>query len=157
MSFKLAFRWLALLAAVVVISASCGVQLGNLPNRVVGFMHSYDPENIQAFKEYFTPKIQEAFSSYDPGVTGHFAMPGMSSGLQGASKESLSKVTTGDLSFQLRRSKGHQWAQVSVTYDSATGVATEKLTWIKINGQWYLYSNTAGEQNEYGQPPYFVS
>ena len=157
MSFKLTFRWLALLAAVLAISASCGVQMGNLPDRVVGFLHNYDPADIRSFTDYSTPKIQEALSTYGTGVTGGIAMPGLSSGLQDAGKESLSKVTTGDLSFQIRRSKGHQWALVSVTYESVAGIATEQLTWIKIDGQWYLYGNTAGEQNEYGEPPYFVT
>lgn len=157
MFLKLSLRWLALLAAMLAISASCGVQMGNLPDRVVGFLHSYDPADIQTFKEYFTPKIQEALSTYGTGVTGGIAMPGLSTGLQEAGKESLSKVTTGDLSFQIRRSKGHQWAQVTVRYESATGLATGLLTWIKVDGNWYLFGNTAGEQNEYGEAPYFVT
>jgi len=157
MSYKLPVRWLVLVATTVAVLVSCGTQVGNLPDRVVGFLHSYDPENPQTYVDYFTPKIQESLSKFGSSTPGGLAMPGLPIGLQKAGKENLSKVTTGDLSFQVRKSKGRQWAEVTVSYDSAAGRATEKLIWIRVDGQWYLFGKTAGEETEYGQPPYFVT
>ena len=77
MFHNLALRWLVLLAAMVVIAGACGQQVGNLPDRVVGFLHNYEPANIDTYKGYFTPKIQNALGTHDTGgARGGLAVPG---------------------------------------------------------------------------------
>jgi hypothetical protein len=147
----------------LLVLAGCPPNTTTLKPRALDFVHkAYDSA---AITEYMTPVLQEsvkgasqnnaANSASNYGVSGGTgtAMPGPAPQLARLGQESLAKVTDADLKVETRG----KWAQVTVGVTMPYGREDVKTLWLFLDGTWYLYAGSGGEETTYGKAPYFVN
>jgi hypothetical protein len=149
-------------AVMLLVLAGCPPSTVTLKPRALEFVHkAYD---AAAITTYMTPVLQESIKNVTQnagatsmagdggGASTGSAMPGPAPMLARLGQEPLSKVTDADLKVE---SQG-KWAQVTVSVTMPYGREDIKTTWLFLNGTWYLYAGSGGEETTYGKAPYFV-
>ena len=144
-----AFSMFLLLAAVAPLT-SCQPSTGGLAERVVSFVRTAG--DLNQSKQYLTPLMQQSLEKVQTEGAG-IALPGAAPILQRLTEPDRLAITADNVRV---RSRG-KWAQARITITSEMGNETVDTIWLNVEGQWYLYSGTGGEQNEYGSPPYFTN
>lgn len=119
-----------------------------LEGRALEFLrNAQDATKISQFLSPLMSQSTQPSQSQQMGL-----VPGLPKDIYAVDPEQLQKISSADISI---RKKG-KWAQVSARVPTTTGTIVIKTTWVKVEGQWYLFSGTDGEIQTYGKPPLFV-
>ena|GEM_PF-2300468 len=144
-------RVLALLAGMLLLGTACA-GIGEQALKTRGMAYLKVANDLNAAKDFMTPKMQDSLGGTARGGTGTVALPGIPLRLMSASSEQLAGITEADVSAQAMG----KWGKVRVTLEGEVGARELDTIWVKVGGEWFLFAGTDGEIEAYGKPPVFV-
>ncbi len=118
-----------------------------LQSRALEFYKNAHDTN--AVRGFFTPLIQQ---SLPEKISGSLAMTGVPTELTTVPLQNLQDISPTQVSMK-RKGK---WAKVEIEVETLTGIISVPTFWIKIEDEWYLFTGSSAEINEYGKPPTII-
>ncbi len=136
-----------LLALLITLLPACQKDDPKLKQRALEFYRN--AKDFNSIKTFLTPVIQE---SIPENLGKNFAIAGIPMDLMGVPSEILAGLGPEAITIKKRG----KWSQVNVTVDTPTGSIDVPTIWVRVEGEWYLYTGTNAEIDKYGKAPYFV-